>query len=90
MEGVFPMQRLLLALAIIAGGTAPAFAKYYVIETMMDKKCSVVDKLRTEPPKSPKDLSVVIGMNGFDTREEAEKHMHNVCKGEQDAATEKK
>ena len=56
----------------------------------MDRKCSVVDKINTEKPKTPNDLSVVIGINGFDTREEAEMHMKNVCKNEQGADTQKK
>ena len=84
------MKRSLLALAVIVASTAPVFAKYYVIQTMMDRKCSVVDKINTEKPKTPNDLSVVIGINGFDTREEAEMHMKNVCKNEQGADTQKK
>jgi hypothetical protein len=43
-----------------------------------------------KPPKSPEDLSVVIGFGGFDTREEAEAHMKEVCKDDKGAGIQKK
>lgn len=83
------MRRSLLAVAVIVAGTVPAFAKYYVIQKM-NRQCHVTDTIRTEPPKSPEDLSVVIGFGGFDTREEAEAHMKEVCKDDKGAGIQKK
>lgn len=70
------MVRPLLALAVIAGLTAPAFADEYYVVRGPDKRCRVVET-------KPSDATIVqVGPLAFVTREEAESQVRVLCKDE--------
>lgn len=70
------MMRPLLALAILAGASAPAFAAEYYVVRGPDKRCRVVE---TRPAES---TVVQVGPLAFVTREEAETQLRVLCKDE--------
>jgi hypothetical protein len=76
------MMRPLLALAIIAGVSAPAFSAEYYVVRGPDKRCRVVE---TKPTDS---TIVQVGPMAFVTREEAESKMTVLCKEESDTRIE--
>ena len=68
------MVRPLLALAVIAGMSAPAFAAEYYVVRGPDKHCRVVET-------KPVDSTVVqVGPLAFVTREQAESQVRVLCK----------
>ena len=68
------MIRPLLALAIIAGAAAPAFAAEYYVVRGPDKRCRIVET-------RPVDTTIVqVGPLAFETRDRAESEMHVLCK----------
>ena len=70
------MKKTLLALAMIAGTTAPTFAAEYYVVRGPDKRCRVVET-------KPVDTTVVqVGPMAFVTREEAESQVRVLCKEE--------
>jgi hypothetical protein len=70
------MKRSLLALAVIIGASAPAFADEYYVVRGPDKKCRVVES-------RPVDSTVVqVGPLAFVTRERAESEVRVLCKDE--------
>ena len=68
------MMRPLLALAIVAGVSAPAFSAEYYVVRGPDKRCRVVE---TRPTES---TVVQVGPLAFVTREEAESQVSVLCK----------
>ena len=68
------MMRPLLALALIAGASVPAFSAEYYVVRGADKRCRVVE---TRPVDS---TIVQIGPMAFVTREEAESQVRVLCK----------
>jgi hypothetical protein len=71
------MFRYALAIAIVAGCVAPAYAaKGFYIVRGPDKKCTVVD---TEPSATETTITRV-GKNVYVSREEAEADVAVVCK----------
>lgn len=68
------MIRSLLALAVIAGVSAPASADEYYVVRGPDKKCRVVE---TRPSES---TVVQVGPLAFVTREKAESEMRVLCR----------
>ena len=77
------MMRPLLALAIIAGVSAPAFSAEYYVVRGPDKECRVVET-------KPVDTTIVqVGPAAFVTREEAQSQLSVLCKDE-DSVTVKK
>jgi hypothetical protein len=68
------MKRYLLALAMIAGVSAPTFAAEYYVVRGPDKRCRVVE---TKPVDS---TIVQVGPMAFVTREEAESQVQVLCK----------
>lgn len=68
------MMKPLLALAIIAGVSAPAFSAEYYVVRGPDKRCRVVE---TKPTES---TIVQVGPMAFVTREEAESQVSVLCK----------
>jgi hypothetical protein len=70
------MQKSLLALVMVAGVAAPAFADEYYVVRGSDKKCRVVES-------KPVDSTVVqVGPLAFVTRERAESEVRVLCKDE--------
>jgi hypothetical protein len=70
------MQKSLLALVMVAGVAAPAFADEYYVVRGPDKKCRVVES-------KPVDSTVVqVGPLAFVTRERAESEVRVLCKDE--------
>ena len=69
------MKRLLLALFVVVGLPASAFAaQYHIFQGMVDQRCRVVDTI-------PKELGVILGgPSGFATREQAEAELPKLCK----------
>jgi hypothetical protein len=77
------MMRPLLALAIIAGVSAPAFSAEYYVVRGPDKECRVVET-------KPVDATIVqVGPAAFVTREEAQSQLSVLCKDD-DSVTVKK
>jgi hypothetical protein len=77
------MMRPLLALAIIAGVSAPAFSAEYYVVRGPDKECRVVET-------KPVDTTIVqVGPAAFVTREEAQSQLSVLCKDD-DSVTVKK
>lgn len=58
--------RTVLAVAILAGVAAPAWADYYIVQDVKTKKCTVVDKAPTTTTTVTR-----VGPVAFKTREEA-------------------
>jgi hypothetical protein len=69
------MLRYALLAGMAVAIAVPAFAQEYFIVRGPDKKCRVVEKRPTEK------TIVVIGDRAYVTREEAEKQVKVVCKG---------
>ena len=70
------MMRPLLALAMIAGLSIPAFSAEYYVVRGPDKRCKVVET-------RPVDTTIVqVGPAAFVTREEAESQVKVLCKEE--------
>jgi hypothetical protein len=68
------MMKSLLALAIVAGTAAPAFAAEYYVVRGPDKRCRIVES-------KPVDTTVVqVGPMAFVTREQAESQIEVLCK----------
>jgi hypothetical protein len=68
------MMKPLLALAILAGASAPAFAAEYYVVRGPDKRCRVVES-------KPADTTIVqVGPMAFVTRDEAESQVRVLCK----------
>ena len=70
------MIRPLLALAIIAGASAPAFAAEYYVVRDSERHCRVVE---TRPTDS---TLIQVGPMAFVTRDEAESQIRVLCKDE--------
>ena len=58
--------RTILAVAILAGVAAPAWADYYDVQAVTTKKCTIVDKAPTSTTTVTR-----VGSMTFKTREEA-------------------
>ena len=70
------MMKSLLALAIVAGTAAPAFAAEYYVVRGPDKRCRIVES-------KPVDTTIVqVGPMAFVTREQAESQVKVLCKDE--------
>jgi hypothetical protein len=70
------MKRALLALAVIAGASAPAFSAEYYVVRGPDKKCRIVES-------RPTDSTIVqVGPMAFVSREKAESEMRVICREE--------
>jgi hypothetical protein len=68
------MLRPLLALAVIAGMSVPAFSEEYYVVRGPDKKCKVVET-------KPADTTIVqVGPMAFVSRDKAESEMRVLCK----------
>ncbi len=67
------MKKSLLALALIAGASAPAFSAEYYVVRGPDKHCRVVET-------KPADATIVqVGPMAFVTRDEAESQLKVLC-----------
>ena len=70
------MKRSLLALALIAGASVPAFSAEYYVVRGPDRHCRVVET-------KPADATIVqVGPMAFVTRDEAESQLRVLCRDE--------